>query len=351
MDDAFTIFTAIDTLVLERKRGRTFRCLGSPPAWCAELWPVCRRDADELAPERQFPFLEVFLGEAERAWAVPTRVDSESWTRVDDQGHEIHLQATAIAVGTSQLLLISRCDALHRARQMLLQRARELRLVHELAGRAAEEKDVLVHYIIHDLQDPLATILGALGRMQDEAPSESMARLASAAQQAAEQQRKLILAILQIFAAERTAPAATDIVEVVGGAVTLYEPVARARGLTVTRDVPREPVKVVGDARRLERVVSNLLDRSLHSAITGVTIKVRREDGEVSVTLDNDGPPASREVVPELFAKPNERTAHDASRIGLYFCRITVERWGGRIGYDADRHGGTRFWLRLPLGS
>jgi hypothetical protein len=35
--------------------------------------------------------------------------------------------------------------------------------------------------------------------------------------------------------------------------------------------------------------------------------------------------------------------------MGLYFCRITVERWGGRIGCGARRHGGTTMWLRLPI--
>ena len=33
--------------------------------------------------------------------------------------------------------------------------------------------------------------------------------------------------------------------------------------------------------------------------------------------------------------------------LGLYFCRITVEQWGGTIGCHARPEGGTRFWLRL----
>jgi len=34
--------------------------------------------------------------------------------------------------------------------------------------------------------------------------------------------------------------------------------------------------------------------------------------------------------------------------LGLYFCKITVERWGGTIGAETRTKGGTRFWFRLP---
>jgi hypothetical protein len=34
--------------------------------------------------------------------------------------------------------------------------------------------------------------------------------------------------------------------------------------------------------------------------------------------------------------------------LGLYFCKITLERWGGSIGYLPRPEGGSRFWFRLP---
>ncbi|MBE9190752.1 sensor histidine kinase [Gloeocapsopsis crepidinum LEGE 06123] len=32
----------------------------------------------------------------------------------------------------------------------------------------------------------------------------------------------------------------------------------------------------------------------------------------------------------------------------MHFCRITVERWGGSIGYTPLVNGGSRFWFLLP---
>jgi len=37
--------------------------------------------------------------------------------------------------------------------------------------------------------------------------------------------------------------------------------------------------------------------------------------------------------------------------LGLYFCRITIEGWGGAIGYHPSPLGGACFWFRLPKPS
>jgi CheY-like chemotaxis protein len=47
-----------------------------------------------------------------------------------------------------------------------------------------------------------------------------------------------------------------------------------------------------------------------------------------------------------LFAKGKDKPGK--AGLGLYFCKITVERWGGTIGAETKPKGGTRFWFRLP---
>lgn len=362
MTDAFAIFGAIDTLVLEHvagaghARGRRFRCLGTPPSWCAELWPACSKDADDLAPEEIFPFLEVFLDDAEAAWSAepPGRVDSESWTRVDQAGNETHLQATALRIDACEILLIARCDALHRARQMLLQRARELRIAHDAAGREQEKKDVLLHCIIHDLQAPLSTIASALEALEISTPRSEIERLAAIAADAARRQRELILDILQVFAAEhderRTWPGGgTDVVDVVRQTLELFEPVARARGLELASTESADRILAVGDRSRVERVVTNLVENAVRNAVARIAVSVTDEDRLVRVAVDDDGAAVPDEMVPELFVRLGDAPGVRAGiGLGLYFCRITVEQWGGKVGYERRREGGTRFWVGIP---
>ena len=55
----------------------------------------------------------------------------------------------------------------------------------------------------------------------------------------------------------------------------------------------------------------------------------------------------------EPFATPARKAKGKGERagkagLGLYFCRMTVERWGGTIGCENRPTVGARFWFRLP---
>src|SRR5208282_5146019 len=47
-----------------------------------------------------------------------------------------------------------------------------------------------------------------------------------------------------------------------------------------------------------------------------------------------------------LFGKGKGSTGK--AGLGLYFCKITAERWGGSVGCRNRAEGGTRFWFSLP---
>ena len=58
---------------------------------------------------------------------------------------------------------------------------------------------------------------------------------------------------------------------------------------------------------------------------------------------------ASAAAVPRLFRKYAQGGGTNGQvGLGLYFCRITVEGWGGAVGYEPAPGGGARFWFRLP---
>ena len=118
------------------------------------------------------------------------------------------------------------------------------------------------------------------------------------------------------------------------------------------------PCPVVADARRLEQVLTNLLDNALKYSPDGGEIRVslrREEDGNVlSVRDEGIGlPPGSDDAI---FA-PFERTSSAEARqipglgLGLYISRSIVERHGGRIWAESagENRGATvSFWL--PCG-
>ncbi|PLZ35080.1 ATPase, partial [Fischerella thermalis WC542] len=53
------------------------------------------------------------------------------------------------------------------------------------------------------------------------------------------------------------------------------------------------------------------------------------------------------EIAKHIFEKFSQVGKSGRVGLGLYFCRMTAERWGGQIGYLLLPQGGSRFWVRL----
>jgi signal transduction histidine kinase len=217
-----------------------------------------------------------------------------------------------------------------------------------------EQKDILIHAIVHDLVAPLHTIIGVLSLLEEKAASRPEPLLALAIT-AANRQQTLIREILDVFTAEVSAleqvsPQGVELSSVLERVVDEREPVARSRGVRIESDAKARKACVVGERTRLFRVLTNLLDNALrHSPVGGVVrISTVYEGSTVAVCVDDQGPGVPHDLLPHLF----EKLVHGRDRVagtglGLYFCRITVEDWGGAIGYDRLEHGGSRFWVRL----
>jgi signal transduction histidine kinase len=128
------------------------------------------------------------------------------------------------------------------------------------------------------------------------------------------------------------------------------EMAARSRSLRVESEAVGEPASVLGEETRLFRVLTNLVDNALRFSPSGGTVRITtsREGATVTVCVEDDGPGVSPDVLPHLFEKlARGRDRKGGTGLGLFFCRITVENWGGAIGYERREAGGTRFWIRL----
>jgi signal transduction histidine kinase len=347
--DAGSIISALDGLILEHTGSGHFVTREPLPAWCRAL-PRLVESADfEL--EEVFPFLGSFLDEAARVWhGEPASTSSGLWTQRGAHDEELHLEASPIRVGPSELLIVSRNDRHFREQQLVLQRARELRLAQAALLREIEQKDVLLHRIVHDLAAPVQTVAKMLSLF--ETRPERSREWFERAKQAIDRQRQLIGEVLEVFSAEHgvfgsDAPTA-DLSEVVARVLKELEPLARRRCVRIVGASIRR-TKVVAEHRRFVRVMTNLLDNAIRNSPRGaeVELDLRSEGGWILLSIDDLGPPVPLSELPRLFekfARSGERVS--GTPLGLYFCRITAERWGGGIGYE-DRAPGARFWIRL----
>ncbi len=177
----------------------------------------------------------------------------------------------------------------------------------------------------------------------------------------ATRQEKLIRDILTAFAAEveQTQAFATDYASAPDAlsaareVVSLLSPAFDLKGVHLQIEFDREPGldwKVVGEQSRLQRVFSNLIENALRHSPAGSTVTVRLEQGDqLTASIEDQGSGVPPEVASHLFEKFTQGGGKSGKiGLGLYFCRITVEHWGGSMGQEPSPGGGSRFWFKLP---
>lgn len=111
--------------------------------------------------------------------------------------------------------------------------------------------------------------------------------------------------------------------------------------------------RVHGSSVQLARVVRNLLENACRHAASKVEVTLVTHDGEVTLTVDDDGPGIAQEDrtrVFDRFTRLDEGRARDAGGVGLGLAMVSaiVERHDGSVGVDAAPLGGARLVVHLP---
>ncbi len=346
-----------------------FRAMGRYPEWCEQVWgaPARASDANRLADHS--PFLENFLVDAEDFWNRDTEksLRSGNWIERTREGGEIPLEATAVKLAGKRILILRNLSATFAEQQQLYQTARDSLLEHERLIREIQKKEILLHCIIHDLSQPLGAMRGCFDLLASEKLAARVARFVEIARGESLRQEQMIRGILEAFSADLSAQQsaeakvseAPDLAACAKQAVQDASAAFEARGVRLQLDAQLDGSrdwKVAGDAPRILRIFGNLLENAQRYTPRGKGVTVGLEDkgGAVLAYVDDEGPGlpadksggASAGQLFALFAKGKDRPGK--AGLGLYFCKITVERWGGTIGAENRPQGGSRFWFRLP---
>jgi signal transduction histidine kinase/DNA-binding NarL/FixJ family response regulator len=366
MSDVLHEFLAeLGYALLEYRGEGTFLPLAPLPGWLVDLWKLPNHSASPLPLGEKSPFLENFLYEAEDYWNRPVTpfCQSETWVETAPHGREVPLQAKAILLNGKRILAISSPDTEFREQVKVLQTARNALLDHERLAREIQKKEILLHCIVHDLSQPLSVMHVAMDCLAGESVSERSKQFLTLGKLASEQQETMIRDILHTFSDDLRASldagteesASTDLLESAHKTMAALSSTFDAKGvrlqLAASVDTAAKwPVRA--EDSRLQRIYSNLLENALRYTPSGarVTVGLEEEGAFQKAYVDDEGPGLPKDLRPEqifgLFMKGKQ--SGGKAGLGLYFCRITVERWGGNIGCATLPGKGSRFWFRLP---
>jgi len=341
-----------------------FRRFGRLPDWFMEIAGTPAGKTGVLNLGGRFPFVENFLTDAEEMWKAESGdiKDSGLWIEKGSGGREIALEASALWLAGLPVLLIRNPQRSYLEQSRWLQIARQARLTHDQLGREIQKKEILLHCIIHDLSQPLSAMRGCFSSLKLESQPSAMHDLVDTGLRQSVLQESMIREILEAFSEEVATQQLSrgkgtgiaDIAAVAEEVVRDYSAAFAEKGarIKLVRE-PDPPVdwKVAGDEPRLRRIFANLVENSLRLSPPGSTVAVGIVDEGrfMRAFVDDEGPGFRGGQAPELFSLLGRGTEHRGKAgLGLYFCRVTVENWGGSIGCEQRSQGGARFWFRLP---
>ena len=363
MPDVLETFLAqMGYALLEYRGAGAFVPIATLPEWFKGLWDS---SSNPIPLAEACPFLENFLFEAEAFWESPSAAlcQSETWVEKAPDGHEIPLQARALFLGGKRVLALFNAGAQFHEQAQMLQTARNALLDHERLAREIQKKEILLHCIVHDLSQPLSVMHVAMDCLSEESISERSKQFLTLGKLASNQQETMIRDILHTFSDDLRASlnagteenASTDLLACARKATQALGSTFEAKRVRLTVISPDDPAAqwlVRAEESRLQRIFSNLLENALRYSAPGsqVTVGLESQGEFLKAYVDDQGPGLPTDLRPEqvfgLFMKGKQ--GGGKAGLGLYFCRITVERWGGSISCLSLPEKGSRFWFRLP---
>lgn len=359
-----SLLASLETVVFERRKFGNFNLIGELPEWFSRLYPNGMEYTQGGRMGQLSPFLENFLVDAEQLWQVHThrQLNSGIWVEQDSTGQEYALEACALFIQNRRLLTIRSLGSVFAEKQTVMQKARENSLRYLKMVDEVEQKDVLLHTIIHDLSGPLAGLKGYLELLSKEPLSSNGQEFLDICKKQTARLGKLVHEILDTFSAEMdtatfAAPLSQEAPDMLVTTIDVIKSLLSTAmlnkiNLQLSPSIDNTANwKVAADKTRLERVLFNLIGNALwHSPENGtVTIDMKERADKICVSVLDEGKGVAPEYETSIFQKfAQGKNKPGKLGLGLYFCRITIEHWGGEIGYKPNENGGSHFWFELP---
>lgn len=241
------------------------------------------------------------------------------------------------------------------------------RMTEELESAAARQRELeqarreMVVAVSHDLRTPISSIRAIVESINDGvvADTESVKRFLQTMES---EVARLSLLIDDLFELSQIDTGVLDLHvdraslrDLVSDTIESMRPQAQHKGLTLDGEVGEALPDVLVDARRIQRVLVNLVQNAIrHTPEHGtVLIHAQRDGDQVRVEVQDTGEGILPEDLPRVFEpfyqgdKARSRK-NGGSGLGLSIVKALVEAHGGRVWAISQRGKGSTFTFTVP---
>ena len=201
--------------------------------------------------------------------------------------------------------------------------------------------------IVHDLKNPLISILGFARRLREGKGDVTLA--AQTIEDSAQNMQRIVSSVLDFAKPLQLDLKEVDIWNIVNRAGESCRTKAAAKGVTLAMQLPSAPVIIAIDRSHIERALINLIDNAVDASLQGapVSVTAATDRKEIIITIKDQGTGMDSETLASLFM-PFYTTKNEGTGLGMPISRKVIEAHAGTLGITSKQGVGTEAKIRLP---
>ena len=212
----------------------------------------------------------------------------------------------------------------------------------------------LVAGVAHELNNPLAAVMGYSDLLGDDVPSgpprEKLDKLVNESRR----MKKIVENLLRFSRQSTVDRQSVDLAPVIRDVLTLREYYAHTRGLEILSDIRSNLPRVAVDEDQFKQILLNLLNNSIDAVETAedpkrITVRAFVRANRAVIEVEDTGPgfkDLNRALDPFYTTKPVGK----GTGLGLSICYGIVREHDGEIKLANLQPRGSRVTVELPLG-
>ncbi|MDF2432670.1 MAG: hypothetical protein JWP44_2301 [Mucilaginibacter sp.] len=232
--------------------------------------------------------------------------------------------------------------------------------IYDVTDRKKQDqrKDDFINIASHELRTPITSLkmsLQLLDRMKDNPSHDMFPRLIKQSRNSVQKISVLVEDLLDFGRLQEGK------LELNKSSVTLFELLSNCCN-SITIEGKQQVIifgdkriKVYADERRIDEVVTNLVNNAIKYAPASkhILLTIERENGQAKVCVLDAGPGIPADKIPYLFDRyyqaNNFKSKSSGLGLGLYISAEIIKSHGGEIGVKSELGKGSTFWFTLPL--